>query len=213
MKLPKLYFITSDHSPYSHAQQAEGACRGGVKLVQLRTKNKSEELWLREALEVQKVCKKHHALLVINDNVQLAKEIKADGLHLGKYDMPIPEARQILGKNCIIGGSTNTFQDILRVAEWGADYLGSGPYQFTTTKAQEELNPLLGLDGYHKNLDQYHKAKITIPIYAIGGIKKSDIPVLMRLKGIYGIAISSLIANAENQQKVTEILIQTLETC
>ncbi len=213
MKLPKLYFITLDASPYTHTQQTEGACRGGAKLVQLRTKNKSEEEWLSMALEVQKICKRYDALFIINDNVWLAKEIKADGLHLGKYDMPIPEARQILGKNCIIGGSTNTFEDILRVSAWGADYMGSGPYKFTTTKVKEELNPRLGLAGYQANLWRYHQANLSIPIYAIGGIKQADIPIVMNLKGIYGVAISSLIANAENKPKITEELIQMIEKC
>lgn len=213
MELPKLYFITLDASPYSHAQQAEGACRGGAKLVQLRTKNKSEEEWLRIALEVQQVCKKYEAIFIVNDNVQLTKEIKADGLHLGKYDMSIPEARQILGENYIIGGSTNTFEDILRVAEWKADYMGSGPYKFTTTKVKEELNPRLGLEGYQANLQKYRQANISIPIYAIGGIKQDDIPVVMNLEGIYGVAISSLIANAENKPKITEKLIQIIGQC
>jgi len=213
MKLPKLYFITLDASPYSHAEQAKGACQGGAKLIQLRTKNKDEETWLRLALEVQTVCKKYGAIFIVNDNVELTKEIKADGLHLGKYDMPIPEARQILGNDYIIGGSTNTFEDILRVAEWKADYMGSGPYKFTTTKVKEELNPLLGIKGYQENLRKYQEINISIPIYAIGGIKQKDIPVVMQLEGIYGVAISSLIANAENKPQVTEELLQIIESC
>lgn len=100
----------------------------------------------RVALELKPLCKQHDALLVLDDHVELTKKLEVDGVHLGKNDMPIAEARRVLGEGFIIGGTANTFDDVKAHYQAGADYIGCGPFRFTTTK--KNLSPVLGLEGY-----------------------------------------------------------------
>ena len=116
-------------------------------------------------------------------------------MHLGKNDMPIDEARKILGSDKIIGGTANTFEDVERLYRQGADYIGCGPFRFTTTK--KNLSPILGLEGYQRIVKQMHDANINLPIVAIGGIKAEDIPAIMQT-GVTGIAVSGAVQDAEN---------------
>ncbi len=141
------------------------------------------------------MCHKHGATFIIDDHVELVKQLKADGVHLGKNDMPIDEARRILGKDFIIGGTANTFEDVRMHAEAGADYIGCGPFRFTTTK--KNLSPVLGLEGYTDIVSKMKAEGINLPIVAIGGITKEDIPSLMKT-GINDIALSGSILRAEN---------------
>src|ERR1700758_3328524 len=110
--ISKLQYITQDVEGKSHQQLAEEACTVGADWVQLRVKSKSAIEWKKIAMEAVTICNKHKAKLIINDNVSLAKEIGAHGVHLGKEDMNPVEARKILGNNFIIGGTANTFEDI-----------------------------------------------------------------------------------------------------
>ena len=157
------------------------------------------------ALIVQNMCNTYKATFIIADNVLLAKKINADGVHLGKNDMPIAEARKILGNQFIIGATVNSFDDILHHLQGATpDYFGCGPFRFTTTK--KNLAPILGYDGYKLILKQMHDNNIHIPLVAIGGIRKSDIPQLLQ-NGINGIALSGSILNAENPiQEMREII-------
>ena len=157
-------------------------------------KDASPEEILPIAEEALAMCREYHATFIIDDHVELAKQIKADGVHLGKLDMPIAEARRILGKDFLIGGTANTFEDVLAHYQAGADYIGCGPYRFTTTK--KNLSPVLGLEGYRHIVLQMKEAGIHLPIVAIGGITKEDIPSLMET-GITGIALSGSILRAE----------------
>ena len=190
-----LQFITHTNAQYSYLQSAEMALQGGCRWIQLRMKGASEENTEAVALEVQSLCKKHDATFIIDDRVWLTKKINADGVHLGKSDMPVPEARKILGKDFIIGATANTFQDIVDSVNAGADYIGLGPFRFTETK--QNLSPILGLDGYCEIINQCRKANIRIPIVAIGGISLTDIPGILET-GISGVALSGAILNAEN---------------
>ena len=153
------------------------------------------------------MCHKYEATFVIDDHVELVKLIGADGVHLGKNDMPIAEARKLLGCNYIIGGTANTFEDVRMHIEAGADYIGCGPFRFTTTK--KNLSPVLGTAGYTDIISRMKAEGINLPIVAIGGITKEDIPSLMKT-GITGIAISGSVLRAENPtEEMKEILIQT----
>lgn len=192
----KLQFITHHNDRYSYIDSARIALEGGCRWVQLRMKEASEELFEETALAVQSMCREHGATFIIDDNVALAKRIGADGVHLGKRDMPIAEARKILGEDYIIGGTVNTFEDIanaLRTAP--PDYFGCGPYRYTTTKSN--LAPTLGIEGYGAIVEQMRKHNISIPIVAIGGIGKEDIPAIIAC-GVSGIALSGSILNAQN---------------
>ena len=197
--ISRLHYITQDLPDFSHAELAEFACKGGANWIQLRVKNKSYEEWLKIAQKTKLVCLKYGAKLIINDNVQIAKEIGADGVHLGKDDMNPKEARKILGNNFIIGGSSNTMDDVKWLMDNGVDYIGVGPFRFTSTK--EKLNPVLGLKGIADIITQL--PNYPIPIIAIGGIKLEDVESLMQT-GIHGVAVSSAINLSENKIEATK---------
>ena len=189
MKISKLQFITANPA---HAEQA---CRGGVDWIQLRVKNKSEEEWKAIAEETRAVCKKHGAKLIVNDGARLAKMIGADGVHLGKEDMPPDEARSLLGTDFIIGGTANTFEDIQRLSILKVDYIGLGPFRFTQTKTN--LSPLLGLQGYMDLMAECADENILVPVIAIGGIKLTDVEEILAT-GVYGLAVSSAISESRD---------------
>ena len=117
-------FITHYTEQYSYLDSVRIALEGGCRWIQLRMKDTSSEEMMPIAKEAKYLCRKHHATFIIDDHVEMAKQLGADGVHLGKNDMPITEARKILGKNFIIGGTANTFEDIRMHYEAGADYCG-----------------------------------------------------------------------------------------
>ena len=192
----KLQFITHHTNRYSYIDSARIALEGGCRWIQLRIKGTSDKVLEETALAVQKMCRAHGATFIVDDNVLLAKRIGADGVHLGKSDMPISEARKILGEDIIIGGTVNSFEDIATTLQTTApDYFGCGPYRYTTTK--QNLAPILGIEGYSEIVRKMRMHHINIPIVAIGGITKSDIPAILSC-GADGIALSSGILSAEN---------------
>jgi thiamine-phosphate pyrophosphorylase len=194
-KIARLHYITQDVRNVSHADLIEKACLAGIEWIQLRVKNISEEEYINIAKQASVICKQHNVKLIINDNVDIALKINADGVHLGKTDMPPAKAREILGPDAIIGGTANTFDDIKRLVSQGVDYIGLGPFRFTSTK--ENLSPILGLQGYQLICEMCRKNNIQIPVIAIGGIKVNDVAPLIRT-GVYGIAVSSAINLSEN---------------
>ena len=175
------------------AVQAEAACAGGVRWIQFRIKNASPEAWEQAARATLLVCRRYNAVLIINDNPALARAIGADGVHLGKADMSPAEARRLLGADFIIGGTANTFADIEQLTAAGANYIGLGPFRFTTTK--QNLSPILGLTGYHTLLAQVRTTGSAVPIVGIGGIALADVPALLAT-GLHGVAVSGAITHA-----------------
>lgn len=196
-----LQFITHHTERYSYLDSARMVLEGGCKWIQLRMKDADEKELKETALKVQEMCKQHEATFIIDDHVELVKEIKADGVHLGKNDMPVAEARQFLGEEFLIGGTANTFDDIMMHFNASADYIGCGPFRFTTTK--KNLSPILGLEGYKAIIDRLTEMRIRIPVVAIGGITYDDIPDIMNT-GIHGIALSGTILNAANPVEETQ---------
>lgn len=156
-----LQFITHQTENYSYLESARMALEGGCKWIQLRMKEASPEEVEAVALQLKPLCRAKEAILILDDHVELTKKLEVDGVHLGKKDMPIGEARQILGEAFIIGGTANTFEDVKLHHAAGADYLGIGPFRFTTTK--KNLSPVLGLEGYTSILAQMNEAGIRIP--------------------------------------------------
>lgn len=203
----RFQFITHFTDKYSYLDSARMVLEGGCKWVQLRMKNASDDEVEKTALEVQRLCKNHNATFIIDDRVELVKKIKADGVHLGKNDMPIAEARNILGKDFIIGGTANTFEDVVSHHQSGADYIGCGPFRFTTTK--EKLSPILGLEGYASIVRKMKENNINLPIVAIGGITYDDIPEIMHT-GVTGIALSGTVLRAENPVEETKRIIDII---
>lgn len=188
-------FISHYSERYSYLDSIQLALEGGCRWIQLRMKDATDDEVRPIAVEAQKLCRAYGAKFIIDDRVALVRELGADGVHLGKNDMPIHEARQILGPDFIIGGTANTFEDAKAHYEASADYIGCGPFRFTTTK--QKLAPVLGLDGYRQIIRKLRAANITIPVVAIGGITKDDIPAILQT-GITGIALSGTVLRADD---------------
>ena len=190
-----IQFISHYSERYSYLDSIQLALEGGCRWIQLRMKDATDDEVRPIAVEAQKLCRAYGAKFIIDDRVLLVHELQADGVHLGKNDMPIREARQILGPDYIIGGTANTFEDAKAHYEASADYIGCGPFRFTTTK--QKLAPVLGLEGYRHIIQQMRAANITIPVVAIGGITKDDIPAILQT-GITGIALSGTVLRADD---------------
>ena len=190
-----IQFITHETGSIGYVEGARMALEGGCKWIQLRMKDASDDEVRKAAAEIQPMCKEHEAVFLLDDRVELAKELHADGVHLGKNDMPIDDARRILGEEYIIGGTANTFEDIQRIAAQGADYIGCGPFRFTTTK--KNLAPVLGIEGYRDIIAKMRNAGINIPMVAIGGITPDDIDEILAT-GVQGIAVSGTVLNADD---------------
>jgi thiamine-phosphate pyrophosphorylase len=206
MCISKFHYLTQDLPGISHQELAEIACKNGVRWLQLRVKNKDYNEWLQIAKEVKQICLTFQTTFIINDNVEIAKEVDADGVHLGKNDSSILEARKTLGNSKIIGATANTIQDILEHQTNGVNYIGLGPYKFTHTK--EKLNPILGLDGYSRIIKS-SDAQIKIPIIAIGGIQLEDVKPLINT-GVYGVAVSSVINLSNQKEKMIDAFLKEL---
>ena len=209
MTINKLQYISQSSDSLSHLAAIESALKAGCKWVQLRVKNETPEKVLEIAKLAKALCDKYDAKLIINDNPEVAKEVQAYGVHVGLLDMPVAEVRQLIGNEMIIGGTANTFEHVKLHAEQGADYVGLGPFRFTTTK--DKLSPVLGLEGYATILAQMKAEGISVPLIAIGGIKTEDIAALMQI-GVHGIAVSGSITHAENPLQVVEEMNINLNT-
>jgi len=190
-----IQFITHYTERYSYLDSVRLALAGGCRWIQLRVKEATVDELLPMALEAQRLCREAGATFIIDDHVALVKEIHADGVHLGLNDMPIQEARKMLGNDYIIGGTANTFDDIKKHYEAGANYIGCGPFRYTTTK--KNLSPILGLEGYRDVVRQMQEHHIDLPIVAIGGITADDITAIMQT-GVTGIALSGTVLRAAN---------------
>ena len=200
-----IQFITHANERYDYLDGVRMALEGGCRWIQLRMKDASEEEVLKTAESTRKLCRQYDAVFLLDDYVELVERSGADGVHLGKNDMPIDEARRLLGKDKIIGGTANTFEDVKRIYSAGADYIGCGPFRFTTTK--KKLSPILGLGGYNRIIEQMNAYGINIPVIAIGGILLQDVSDIMQT-GVSGVAISGAILNANNDDKPVTTMIR-----
>lgn len=193
--MKQIQFITHENSRFSYADGAEMALKGGCRWIQLRMKEASDAEFIAVAEKIAPMCREYGATFILDDRVHLVNSCRADGVHLGRNDMPVADARNLLGEKMIIGGTANTIDDIERLCRDGADYIGCGPYRFTRTK--KNLSPILGLDGYQYITNKMKQRGIQLPIVGIGGITAADIKPLLAT-GIDGIAVSGAILNALN---------------
>lgn len=194
-----LYFIT-DSSNYTEQEffnRVEKALQGGVTLMQLREKEKSTREYIELAQKVHNITKKYNIPLIIDDRVDVALAINAEGVHVGQSDMPVNLARKLMGENKIVGATTKTVEQAKEAFEQGADYLGVGAIYPTTTKVKTVLTSTNTL----KDICE----AVPIPVNAIGGLNKDNIDVL---EGIFisGICVVSAIMKADNPKKATEEL-------
>lgn len=197
MKLPRLQYITDS------VAHAEAACVSGIRWIQGRVKNKPGQETKKILADMQQICKKHNCLFIVNDFLEIALEINADGVHLGKTDTSISAARNMIGnKKLIIGGTANTYEDIQYLIKHQVNYIGLGPFRFTTTK--EQLSPVLGIEGYKEIfLQMKQETNDLTPVFAIGGITPEDTASLL-ITGVYGVAVSGCIKNSENKKKTIQ---------
>ncbi|MFO8235281.1 MAG: thiamine phosphate synthase [Bacteroidales bacterium] len=204
----RVQFITNQWSEHSIPYQVEKACQGGCKWIQLRLKDTPNETFQGIAFAIKKICEKYQATFIVNDQVEIALKVGAEGVHLGKDDMDPQKAKEILGKNKIIGATANTLDDILILYEKGVDYFGLGPLRSTFTKKKKA--PVLGIDGYKKILNEMEIRNIDIPVAAIGGIVTKDMDELLKT-GVSGLAISSLISHNEDPEQITHQIMNELK--
>ncbi|OHT45980.1 thiamine phosphate synthase [Flavobacterium tructae] len=203
----KLQYISQGKTIEEQLYNIHEALDAGCDWVQLRFKNQTEKDTFTLAEAVKFLCEEYLANFIVNDNLYLAQQIAADGVHLGLSDMKIDEARAILGNTKIIGATANTYEDIENHIKNGCDYIGLGPFRFTTTK--EKLSPILGLSGYFKIIQELKRNKLEIPVYAIGGITLNDVAPLMET-GIHGIAISGMLTESNQKEKLIQQLNEKL---
>lgn len=204
--IPKLHYISQGISPKEHLENIQQACNSGAELVQLRLKNISEKKFLKLAHEAREITSQFQTRLIINDNYKIAKEVKADGVHLGKTDASPPIARKQLYTWQIIGGTANTPQDCESLIEKEVDYISLGPFRFTETK--ENLPPVLGLNGYTAIIETL---KTKTPILAVGGITTEDVTAILET-GISGIAVSGAITRDFNTIEIFNQLLNASST-
>lgn len=191
-------FISHCTERYSYIDSVYVALEGGCRWIQLRMKDADDDKRLETAMQARRLCDAYGAKLIVDDHVLLARRIGADGVHLGKNDMPVAQARCLLGGGFIVGGTANTFDDVVMHCRGGADYIGCGPFRFTTTK--RNLSPVLGIDGYRNIVSRMLTAGISLPLIAIGGITSSDLPAL-QASGVGGVAMSGSVLRADDPVK------------
>lgn len=202
-----LQFITHPSDNYTIVEEVKMVLDGGCRWVQLRMKDASDEEVKAIAEEIIPMCKEADAILVIDDRVELTKELEVTGVHIGKEDMPARDARELLQGGPIIGVTANTAADIIAMKGIDVDYVGLGPFRHTTTKSK--LSPILGLDGYRSIVKEVREAGIELPIVAIGGITLDDIEDVMAT-GVNGVAMSGAIINAEDPVAYTKEVLNRL---
>ena len=200
-----IQFISHYTDKYTYLDSIRMALEGGCRWIQLRMKDVTTDEIRPVAMQVKAMCKELDATFIIDDHVELVREIGADGLHLGKNDMPIAEARKLLGRDFIIGATANTIDDVRAHCSAGADYIGCGPFRFTSTK--KNLSPVLGLEGYEYIVKCMKEEGMVIPVVAIGGITAEDIPQIKAI-GIDGIALSGSVLTASEPVEEMKRLIE-----
>ncbi len=204
-----LYFITdsSNYTEQEFINRLEKALQGGVTLMQLREKDKTTREYIELARKVHSITKKYNVPLIIDDRVDVALAIDAEGVHVGQSDMPVYLARKLMGENKIIGATTKTVEQAKEAFEQGADYLGVGAIYPTTTKVKTVLTSTDTLKDICN--------AVPIPVNAIGGLNKDNIDVLEDIP-ISGICVVSAIMKADDPKKATEELkarAKELELC
>lgn len=209
----RLMLITHRTNRYTECDEIRMALQGGCSWVQLRMKEGMDEEVARKAKRLCAEVEGRSVVFCVNDHIETALECGATACHLGKKDMPVDTAWEMVrdwmdpDKIFYIGATANTFEDIRLAVERGASYIGLGPYRFTGTK--KNLSPILGLEGYRKIIAQCKEAGIDIPIFAIGGITLEDVGPLMET-GITGIAVSGAIINAPDPVEETRRFIEEI---
>ena len=201
LKACKIYLVTDEKACLGKDFYTciEEAIKGGVKIVQLREKNISTKDFYEKALKVKEICENYGALFIINDRLDIAQVVGADGVHLGQSDMPIEKAREILKDKFLIGATARNVEEAKRAELLGADYIGSGAIFGTNTKdnakklEMEELKKIV--------------ASVKIPVFAIGGINIDNVSILKNI-GLQGICVVSGILSEKDCKKAVDMMLK-----
>jgi thiamine-phosphate pyrophosphorylase len=205
-KIGRFHVLTDTllQTHFSHVELAELAIAGGADTIQFRQKGGATREMIRVAEQMKDLCKKAGVTFMVNDRVDVAIASHADGVHLGQDDFPIPLARKLLGEQAIIGGSAGSMEEARECLLEGADYIGFGPVYPTTSK--EDAGPASGL-GLLKQIVE----AIPLPVIAIGGITRDNIPLVIQA-GVHGIAVISAVCCQKDPAEAAKCLLGLLES-
>lgn len=204
--IPKLHYISQGSSPKEHLGNIQNACTSGVELVQLQLKGISENDFLKFAKEAREITSHFQTRLIINNNYKIAREVKADGVHLEKNNSFPAEIRKHLYSWQIIGGTANTMDDCEALLDKQVNYISLGPFRELAIK--ENTSPALGIMGYTAITDVL---KTGTPIIGFGGITTADVTAILET-GISGIAVSDDITRDFNNIKFFNQLLHASST-
>ena len=196
----KIYLVTDEKScnGKDFYKCIEEAIKGGVKIVQLREKTLSTKDFFIKALKVKEICKNYGALFIINDRLDIAQAVEADGVHLGQSDMPIEKAKEILKNKFLIGVTARNVDEAIKAELEGADYIGSGAIFGTSTKDNAKK---LEIEELKKIINS-----VKIPVFAIGGINTNNVSMLKNI-GLQGVcSVSGILAEKDCKKAVENIL-------
>ncbi len=192
----RLYFLTDRVlSRRGNVEDVRAALEGGVRIVQYREKTLSFREQIREALRIKKLCRRAGATFIVNDRVDLALSIEADGVHLGQEDMPMEIARRLMGQHKLIGITVHNVEEALEAVEGGADYLGVSPIFATSTKA--DAGPPIGLEGLRDI-----RAQVELPIVGIAGITRENARQVIEAGADSVCAISAIVTREDVKESV-----------
>ena len=193
--IERLHYITHDIPHLSHIEQAQQACEAGAKWIKYRCLSKNDEELLKDINAIAEMCDDWGTTLIVTDHVHLNGKADIQGFHIEDMDADFMALRKLVGNDITLGGSANTVENLIRLAQEGADYAGYGPFAETETKPNNYS--LLGAEGYQQVIKKLKAISINIPVLAVGGIKTYDVEALMQT-GIYGIAVSGAINFADD---------------
>jgi thiamine-phosphate pyrophosphorylase len=190
-------------SRFGHLELAQLACAGGAEMIQLRDKNLPDDELIAIGRAMRNVCDRHGALLLVNDRVRVARACGAHGVHLGRGDTPLEEARRLLGDAAVIGATAHSYEEALQADRSTADYMGFGHIDPTSSK--QKTTPPVGLDELARVC-----AAVTMPVLAIGGITRERVADVMKA-GAWGVAVIADVCTADDPRAATEHIRRTVD--
>lgn len=194
--ISRFHYLTQDLPYRSHSEQARLACEAGANWIQYRCLTKTDDELVHEINQIASICDDWGATLLLTDHYHLLYDVDAQGVHLENMQADFIKIRQEIGPDKTLGASANSFEDIKRISQSNAvDYIGCGPFAVTRTKPNNY--PLLGINGYEAIMKKIAEENLNLPVLAVGGIGIEDTEKLMQT-GIYGIAVSAAVNQAEN---------------
>ncbi|RDC57543.1 thiamine phosphate synthase [Pedobacter chinensis] len=193
--IEKLQYITSDTPHLTHIEQVQLACEAGAKWIQYRCLSKTDDELLIDINAVAEICDDWGTTLIVTDHIHLNGQADIQGFHIEDMNADFITLRQMVGHDVTLGGSSNTIDNLIRLAKEGVDYASFGP--FSITKARLDNYPVLGIGKYQEAIQKLKSLDINLPVLAVGGVKIYDIEALMQT-GIYGIAVSGAINFADD---------------